>query len=179
MLVSVVFAAAAGGAAANPVTFDVWTLIWQSLNVLIVMSVLYFLLFKPVAGIMKRREEFVEQTLSHAASARKEAEELLAQYQSQLHEARAEAQRIVEKAAADAEEYARKVRAEADAEAQAMIEKAKADIAAEREKAIAAIRDEMAVLAVLAAGKVIGREIQKEDHERLIQEFVAKVGERN
>lgn len=180
MLVNLVFAAAAGGGApANPVSFDVWTLIWQSLNVLIVMGVLYFLLFKPVAGIMKRREEFVEESLSHAASARKEAEELLAQYKAQVNEAKAEAERILEKAAQEAEEYGRKVRAEADAEAQAMIERAKADIEAEREKALAAIRDEVATLAVLAAGKVIGRAIAKEDHERLIQDFVAKVGERN
>lgn len=180
MLVNLVFAAAAEGAApANPVSFDFWTLLWQSLNVLIVMGVLYYMLFRPVAGIMKRREEFVEESLSSAASARKEAEELLAQYKARLDQARAEAQQIVEKAAREAEEYGRKRREEADAEAQAMIEKAKAEIEAEREKALSAIRDEMATLAVLAASKVIGRAIQKEDHERLVQEFVAKVGERN
>ncbi len=42
--VNVVFAAAEAGAA-NPVTFDLWTLIFQSLNVLVVMGVLYFMLF--------------------------------------------------------------------------------------------------------------------------------------
>ena len=60
-----------------------------------------------------------------------------------------------------------------------MIAKAKEEIAAEREKALAAIRDEVATLAVLAAGKVIGRAINKEDHEALIQEFVSKAGEHN
>src|SRR5690606_39942608 len=55
MLVNVVFAAAEAGAA-NPVTFDLWTLIFQSLNVLVVMGVLYFMLFKPVAGIMQKHE---------------------------------------------------------------------------------------------------------------------------
>ena len=64
MLVNLVFAAAEPGVAANPVSFDLWTLIFQSINVLVVMGVLYFLLFKPVAGIMKKREEFVENQLA-------------------------------------------------------------------------------------------------------------------
>jgi len=178
MLVNVVFAAAEG-AAANPVSFDLWTLIFQSLNVLVVMGVLYFLLFKPVAGIMQKREEFVENTLAHAAQSKEEAERLLAEYQAQLSKAKSEAQQIIDQATREAEEYSRKRREEADQEAQELIAKAKAEIAAEREKALNAIRDEVATLAVLAAGKVIGRAINKEDHEALIREFVSKAGERN
>lgn len=179
MLVNLVFAAAEPGAAANPVSFDVWTLIFQSINVLVVMGVLYYMLFKPISGIMKKREEFVENTLAHAAASKEEAERLLAEYQRQIQGAQAEAQKIIETAAAQAEEYSRKRRAEADQEAQAMIEKAKEEINQERERALAAIRDEVASLAVLAASKVIGRAITPEDHEALIREFVAKVGERN
>lgn len=173
-----VFAAAEGGAA-NPVSFDVWTLIFQSLNVLVVMGVLYFMLFKPVAGIMKKREEFVENSLAHAAQSKQEAERLLAEYQAQLRGARDEAQQIIEKATRDAEEYSRKRREEADQEAQAMLEKAKTEIALEREKALSAIREEVATLAVLAASKVIGRALNQEDHEALIRDFVSKAGERN
>ena len=161
MLVNLVFAAAEPGAVSNPVSFDLWTLIFQSINVLVVMGVLYFLLFKPVAGIMQKREEFVENTLAHAAAEKEEAARLLAQYREQINTAKSEAQAIVEKATRDAEEYSRKRREEADQEAQAMIAKAKEEIAAEREKALAAIRDEVATLAVLAAGKVIGTRDQQ------------------
>lgn len=178
MFVNQVFAAALGAAApANPVSFDVWTLIWQSVNVLVVMAVLYFMLFKPVAGIMRRREEFVEESLAHAASSKEEAEKLLAEYKAQLKEAQGEAQRIVEKAVRDAEEYGKKKRDEADEEAQALLAKAKADIELEREKALASIREEVASLVVMAAGKVIGRSLKAEDHEALVKEFVDKVGE--
>lgn len=173
MLVDVVFAAAQ--APVNPVSFDVWTLIFQSLNVLIVMGVLYFMLFKPVAGVMKKRETFVEDSLSQAASAKEEAERLLAEYREQMQKARAEAQAIIDKASQDAEEYSRSKRAEADADAQAMLAQAKADIEHEREKALESIRDEVATLAVLAAGKVIGRSLDKEAHEDLVKDFVSKV----
>lgn len=178
MLVNLTFAAAAGGAA-NPVSIDWWTLIFQSFNLLVVMGGLYFLLFKPVAQIMRRREEMIEGQLSHAASAKDEADKLLSEYRAQLQEAKAEARGIVEKAVKDAEEYGRARRAEADAEAQAVLEKAKKDIQRERELALAAIRDEAAALAVAAASKVLGREITQEDHEALVRDFVNKAGELN
>ncbi|MBO2521887.1 MAG: F0F1 ATP synthase subunit B [Clostridia bacterium] len=178
MLVNVVFAAAEAGAA-NPVTFDLWTLIFQSLNVLVVMGVLYFMLFKPVAGIMQKREEYVENQLAHAAKSREEADRLLAEYQEQLKQANAQAQQIIEKAERDAEEYSRSRREEAEREAEELLRRAKAEIAAEREKALSAIREEVAVLAVMAATKVIGREINPKDHEALIRDFVSKAGERN
>lgn len=176
MLVNVTFAAAAGGAA-NPVSIDWWTLVLQSLNLLIVMGGLYFLLFKPVAQIMKRREETIEGQLSHAASAKEEADRLLAEYKAQLQTAKTEAREIVDKAVKDAEEYGRTRRAEADAEAQAILERAKQEIQRERELALTAIRDEVATLAVAAASKVLGRAITKEDHEQLVRDFVDKAGE--
>lgn len=178
MLVNLTFAAAAGGAA-NPVSIDWSTLILQSINLLVVMGGLYFLLFKPVAGIMQRREKFVEDSLNQAASAKEEAEALLAEYKRQLDAARAEAQRIIEKATQDAENYARRRREEADAQAQEVLAKAKREIEAEREKALSAIRDEVATLAVAAAGKILGRTLTPQDHERLVSDFIEKVGELN
>jgi len=178
MLANLTLAAAAGGAA-NPISVDWWTLILQSFNLLIVMGGLYILLFKPVAEIMRRREETIEGQLAHAASAKEEADKLLAEYRSQLQQARAEAREIVEKAIRDAEEYGRQRRAEADREAQSILEKAKKDIERERELALAAIRDEVATLAIAAASKVLGRAIRKEDHEALIRDFVNKAGELN
>ncbi len=178
MLVNLTFAAAAGGAA-NPVTIDWWTLILQSVNLLIVMGGLYFLLFKPIAGVIQRREKFVEDSLTHAASSKEEADKLLAEYKEQLKEARQEAQQIIEKASKDAEDYGRRKRVEADNEAQAILEKAKREIQVERERAVSAIRDEVATLAVAAAGKILNRTITKEDHEGLVKDFVDKVGELN
>ncbi len=178
MLVNLTFAAAAGGAA-NPVSIDWWTLVLQSLNLLIVMGGLYILLFKPVAQIMRRREESIESQISDAATAKEEAEKLLAEYKAQLQSAKAEAREIVEKAVKDAEEYGKQRRAEADAEAQAVLSKAKQDIQRERELALTAIRDEVATLAVAAASKVLGRTITQEDHEELVRDFVNKAGELN
>lgn len=178
MLVNyLVHAAAEAAAPANPVSFDIWTLIWQSVNVLVIMAALYYLLFKPVGNILKKREEFVENSLASAAASKEEADRLLQQYQEQMKQASADAQKLIEKATQDADEYSRRKREEADREYDEMIERARKEIASERERAIEAIRDEMATLAVMAAGKVLGRAIEQQDHEALVKEFVAKVGE--
>ena len=47
----------------------------------------------------------------------------------------------------------------------------------EKEKAIAAVREEVVSLSVLAASKVLGKEISEEDNRALIEETIAKAGE--
>ena len=58
-----------------------------------------------------------------------------------------------------------------------MKEKAKRDIDQEKRKAVNEIKDEIGGMAVDIAGKVIEREIRKEDHKKLIDDFIANVGE--
>lgn len=177
MTFGVVLAAAAEHAGtSNPLSIDLWTLLLQSLNVLIIMAVLYFLLFRPLGAVMAKREDYVAKSLSEAEQTRKEADKLLAEYQERLRNAQAEAESIIAEATKAAEQYAAKRKAEADAQYEEIISRAKAEIEAERARAMAAMRDEVAQLAVMAASQVLGRTISAADHRKLIEEFVQKVG---
>ena len=60
-----------------------------------------------------------------------------------------------------------------------MKESAIREIDTEKEKAIAAVREEVVSLSVLAASKVLGKEISEEDNRALIEETIAKAGEAN
>jgi F-type H+-transporting ATPase subunit b len=66
---------------------------------------------------------------------------------------------------------------EARAQAAALKQKAEADIAQERKKAVNEVKDEIGGIAMDIAGKVIEREINEKDHEKLIDEFISNVGE--
>ncbi|HEY8496962.1 MAG TPA: F0F1 ATP synthase subunit B [Limnochordales bacterium] len=176
MLLTVLAAAAAEGhGPSQPLTFDVWTWLFQSINVLIIMLLLYKFLWRPVQGIMHKREEFIETSLRKAAESRQEAERLLAEYQAKMQQARAEAQATVEDAVRKAEEARQRILQQAEQEAEQQLARARADIAREREMAVAAIREEVANLVVLAAGKLIGKTLTAEDHKRLVQQFVDEV----
>ena len=54
---------------------------------------------------------------------------------------------------------------------------AEADIAQERKKAINEVKNEIGGLAMDIAGKVVEKEINEEDHKKLIDQFIQNVGE--
>lgn len=162
-------------AQAQPLTFDFWTWFFQSINVLVIMLLLYKFLWQPLQKVMNEREQFVENQLEHAKTSRAEAERLLEQYQAQMRQAQQEAEAIIKAATEQAEETSQRIIREAEEQAERTLERAKAEIAREREQALAAIRDEVTGLVILAAGKLIGKTLTEEDHKRLVQQFVDEV----
>lgn len=157
--------------------FSFSTFILQTINLLVVMGILYLLLYKPVTQVLIEREQKIEGSLRDAAQAREEAEAALAKYQEQLKGARQEAQEIVDRATKMGEEMKQEIIAKAKEEAEKTLERAKTEIQGEKAKALTEIRGEIATLAVLAAGKVIDKSLTKEDHEKLISDFLEEVGE--
>lgn len=162
-------------AQSQPLTFDFWTWLFQSINVLVIMLLLYKFLWQPLQAVMNKREKFVEDQLSHAETSRAEAERLLEEYQARMREAQQEAEAVIKAATEKAEEAGQRIMREAEEEAERTLERARTEIAREREKALTAIRDEVTGLVVLAAGKLIGKTLTEDDHKHLVQEFVDQV----
>ena len=161
----------------NALNFEVWTFLFQIVNLLIVIAILNKLLYQPVVKIMRDREEQIEHSISEAHKARETAEKMLADYEAKMQNAKKEAQDIVANASKMGDDMRQKIIADAQTEAAKNLTKAKEEIAGEKAKALAEIRDEVATLALLAAGKVVGRTIDDEDQKKLVEEFVSEVGE--
>lgn len=159
----------------SPISLDLSTFVLASLNVLVVILVLNWLLFKPLRRVMETRTQFVESSLAEAKTQREQAEKLLAQYEEQLQNAQVEARQIVNAASREAEELARRRKQETEAETQRLLERTKAEIENERKRALASIRDEVTSLTLMAAERVIGRELNQEDHQRLVQDMLTDV----
>jgi F-type H+-transporting ATPase subunit b len=151
------------------------------LATVIIFGVLMLLLKKfawgPLMGVMQERETAVAENINSAEKANKEAQALLEEQKAVLKEARTEAQAILENAKKQAEANREDIVSAGRAEAERLVESAKLDINAEREKAIAAVREEVVSLSVLAASKVLGKEISEADNSALIKETIAKAGE--
>nr|WP_277998755.1 F0F1 ATP synthase subunit B [Moorella sulfitireducens] len=148
---------------------------FQVIDLLVVMGVLYILLYKPLGKILADREVKIEGDLRDAATAKEKAQQMLKEYQQQLQDARQEAQAILDRASKMAEETRAEIVARAKEEAGRALEQARAEIEGEKGKALAAIRSEAAALAVLAAGKVLGRTLTPDDQERLAREALDEV----
>ncbi|PKM82207.1 MAG: ATP synthase F0 subunit B [Firmicutes bacterium HGW-Firmicutes-14] len=157
--------------------FEFPKFLWQVVNFLILLFILKKLAYKPILNMLDERKKSIEDAINNAETAKTEAEKLRKDYEARLAEAKQEAQDIIAKATKLGEEMKNEIVTKAQNEASKAIQKAQEEITREKDQAIAALRDEVAILAVMAAGKIIGKSITVEDHEKLVKEFVAEVGE--
>ncbi|MBS7344227.1 MAG: F0F1 ATP synthase subunit B [Caryophanon sp.] len=144
---------------------------------LLLMALLKKFAWGPLMGIMQQREELVASEIEEAEKNRKESANLLAQNEKLVKETQANMAEILDSAKKQANAQREEIIAAANAEAARLKESAQRDIAAEREKAIEAIREEVVSLSVLAASKVLSKEISEADNSALIKETIAKAGE--
>lgn len=127
--------------------------------------------------MLDERKNTIKDSLESAEANKIEANKLKEEYEQRLAEAKAEAQEIIAQATKAAEDSKNEIVAAAKEDANRMIEKAKAEIDQEKEKALAQVRDEVATLAVLAAGKILEKSITVEDHKQMVNDFIDKAGE--
>ena len=156
---------------------DPTQLIWSIINFLILLAILYKFLWNPILKTFDKRKEEINTNLTSAEEQKKEAERMLNEYKEILNNANNEAQEIINKANKTAEQNKNEIINQAREEANKISQKAREDIAREKENAMKEVRDEIATLAVMAAGKVLEKNITKEDHEKMVKEFLSEVGE--
>jgi len=90
-----------------------------------------------------------------------------------LDDARKEGQEILAAANRNAERILTEARQSAQQEAEHLLERAQADLVREREQAFVELRQQIADLAVLAAGQVVRQSLDDAAHRQLIQQFLA------
>ena len=154
-----------------------WTLIAQICNLFIQILLIKKFLFNPIREILAKRKAAADAEIQDATRAKEEAESIKAEYEQNMKEARDKASEILSSAQKNAQNQSDEIIREANEAAIAIKAKAEKDIALEKRKAVNEIKDEIGDMAMEIAGKVIEREISASDHEKLIDEFISKVGE--
>jgi F-type H+-transporting ATPase subunit b len=156
-------------------SFEPASFLLQAINVLVILLLLYKFLWKPLTQTMANREEKITGDLREAASAKEQAEEMLASYQQKIEKANQEGQVILERATKMAEGTRSEMIAQAKEEAARVVEQARVEIEKEKRKALAAIRNQAADLVVVTTGKVLARTLSSGDHEHLVREALTEV----
>ena len=151
-------------------------IVWSIINFLVLVAILNKFLYKPILGMLDARKTEIQVKYQQADEARNEAFKVKEEYLKEMQNAKREAQEIITKAGKLGEDTKEEIIAEARENATKVSKKALEEIRLERDKAKAELRDEVAALAVLAAGKILDKTIQPEDHAKMIQEFVSEVG---
>lgn len=158
-------------------SIDTGTILFTLLNTLILFLGLKHFLFKPVQKILAERQEAVDQSLKDAEDARTRAEEAELEYKEKLTAAQEESAELVRTATRRAQQRSDEIIAGAKADAASIRQQNEDELMRERRRAQIELRSEVAGLAVSVAEKVVEREINPEDHARLIDEFIESVGD--
>lgn len=152
---------------------DLPTLIQQLILFGVLAWVLYQFAWKHILKALLEREAKIRDDLQKAESARQSTEAVLARHEAQLNQVKAEAQAILEEGKADALKLKDKILGEARDEAGKVSERARREIELSRDKAVSDLQAHAAALSVAMASRILGREVQPADQERLLQESLS------
>jgi F-type H+-transporting ATPase subunit b len=149
--------------------------IWTILTFLVLVALLARFAWRPLLQALERRQATIAQSLDDAQRARQELERLQRESAQMLASARAEAESIVARSRSDAEALREELKQKARGEAAAIVKNAERQIQLETARAVQQIRHEAVDLSVAIASKILRRQVSREDNEALIQEALKQV----
>ena len=151
------------------------SLVFQIINFLLLLYLLNRLLFKPLLKTLDERQARISQGLKDAEQAARDRELARAEREAALDEARREAQSMIARATKIAEDSRNEIVTAARSEAERVTARARDEIVAEKDRAMTEIREQVADLAILAAGRLLREEIDGARQRRLVNDFLADV----
>lgn len=157
--------------------FNGGDIIFQLAMFLILLALLRKYAFGPVMNIMKQREEHIANEIGSAELSNQEAKKLVEEQKDLLKQARIESQSLVENAKKIGEKQKEEIVLAGRAESERIKQAAMQEITQEKEQAITALREQVASLSVMIASKVIEKELNEKEQEKLIDDYIKEVGE--
>ena len=154
-----------------------WTALFTLLNTLTIFFVAKKFLFGPVMKMIHDRQKEIDDMYDAADHAKSSAAALESEYQLKLSAAAETSERMVKEAVTRGQHREEEIIRQANLEADAIRTKAAADIAQEKKKAINDAKDEISVIAMTIAGKVVGRVLSDADQASLVDHFIDELGE--
>ncbi len=157
-------------------TVDPYWILVSLVQFLILYWLLRRFLWGPVTAALQERADKIREGLDAAEAAKREREQMREEVERLLAEARREAAAIAERTTKAAEGAAAQVRDAAKAEADRIRERGRSDALQLHDQALAQLRGEVASMVVLAASRVLGREIGPDQHRALIERSLNEAG---
>ncbi|MBX5491958.1 MAG: F0F1 ATP synthase subunit B [Chloroflexi bacterium] len=151
-----------------------WGFFVHVVNFILLLILLRVFLYPPILRMLDERQARIRESMERAEALRVESERAQQEVQRTLAEARSEGQRIIAQATEIADRLQRERQAAAEAEYQRILQRAQEDARREREQAFAELRDQIADLAVMAASRIIHRQLDPATQRQLVNEFLVE-----
>lgn len=154
-----------------------WNIIWTFVDLIVLYVLLRKFLFARVQKVLDQRQELIQGQMDHAKEQEALANQNLQQARETVEnatkEARDKAQRILDAASRKEKEQLQ----DSEEEAKRILISSRKQAEQERKKLLADTQDEMVTIAMLAARKAVGNNINEEKEKALFEDLLKKVGE--
>lgn len=149
-------------------------LLSQFVNFILLLLILRAVAYKPIMRMLDERSARIRESMQRADEIKEQAAQTEQEFARRLDEARREGQAII----GQAEKIADRLRQDELEKTRQVLDELRAkaldDIGRERERAISDLRRQVADLAILAAGRAVGKSLDQASHNRLIQEALTE-----
>lgn len=150
---------------------------WQFAVQLVAFLVFIWLLWKfavgPIVKVLDERQDKIRESMASAERMQAELKQTQARNEEVLLEARREAQDILATARQNGEQLLTRAREEANTQAETYLTRAQETMRQETDQAREQLRQEVADIAVLAAGRIIRKELDPKAQAQLIEETLS------
>lgn len=149
---------------------------WVVFNIIILFILLRIFLYKPLQNIMQKRTELIQNQISSAETKNREASALKEQYESSMKNAKAESDEIVGQAKERAKVQYDQIVGSASEEAAQIVSQAHKTAESDRDQMMRDAQSELAEVALAAAAKLIGKNIDDEANRKMLDDFLSEEG---
>ena len=159
------------------ISVNLWQIVISLANLCILYLILKHFLFKRVQKVLSERQDDLDAQYAAAQQAQEEARADRQAWEERMQGAQAQADDIIRQASETARRGSDEILSEAKARAGYIVGQAEEEARLERRKAEAGIRRELAGVSTELAEKLLMREVNEQDHRKLIDDFIEELGE--
>ncbi len=157
--------------------FEPGLMIWTIVTFLVTLLVLRKIAWGPLLKALDDRENRIDEALTKAEKARKEAEEAIAQARQDSAAALRKSDEMVKQAKVEGEKLRQKMIEDAKAESQKVVEDGLKRLQSEQRAALQEMRRETADLAIQAAAKLVRSSLNEEQQREIVDGFLRDLPE--
>ncbi len=150
--------------------------IFYLVNFLILAGVLGKFLYKPFLNLMDSRKQSIIDAIDNAEAVNRRADEKMANYDRKIAKLEEEGREIIKEAKIKADEQANEIIEKANRRASQIMTRAEKQIEKEREKAVMEMKEQIAVLSMMAAQKIMERDIEVNGQDEIIEQVLEEAG---
>ena len=149
-----------------------WSIIMIWITVIVLFLVLKKFFFEKVKNFMETRSNSIQDAFDSAEAVNRRADEKMQNYTKRIANVEAEGREIIRDAKIKADAQAREIIEDANKQATEIMNKSEKNIEREKQKAMEEMRKEVAALAMLAAERIVERDMQSIGQDEIVDEVL-------